>query len=121
MSERTLARRLKAFATLSSKIHLAVTAALILALAYLLGHVMLDGPLKGSDSPLHVGYAAWLDQYFPDVPHWYPLQGGGVSLLHGYPILPHLLLVVLHRLSGLSILQVFRLVSFLGFPLTALG
>jgi len=86
-----------------------------------MGVSMLNGAIQGSDSRLHVSYVYWLDQYFPNIPHWYPHQGGGESLLHGYPLLAHELVVVLHRLSELSILQAFRLISFLGFPLTALG
>lgn len=101
--------------------HVGLSLALFIVLSYLLGHSVLSGPLQGNDSPLHVAYAEWLDQYFPSVPHWYPLQGGGESLLHGYPIAPHLLVVTLHRASELSILQVYRLISFFTFPLTALG
>ncbi|MBI2846195.1 MAG: hypothetical protein HYX86_06600, partial [Chloroflexi bacterium] len=104
------------------KLFQVVTAgAVIFGLAYLLGYTTLIGPLKGNDSALHIAYATWLDQYFPQIPHWYPLQGGGESILHGYPVLAHLLVVALHRLSGLSILQAYRLLSFLTFPVTALG
>jgi hypothetical protein len=98
-----------------------IAAIAIVVLSYVLGHRILDGPLPGNDSALHLGYTIWLNKYFPEIPDWYPLQGGGVSLLHGYPILPHLTVVILHRLTGLSLLQVFRLLSFLGFPLSAIG
>src|SRR5436190_21002510 len=101
--------------------HLVLTTGLIFSLAYALGYRLLSEPISGNDSYLHLGYAYWLDAYFPHVPHWYPLQGGGESILHGYPILAHLAVVLLHRLSGLSILQAFRLVEFLSLPLTALG
>lgn len=106
--------------TLGTRFQVLVSAAVILAVAYALGHDLLIR-LPGSDAPLHVGYAEWLNQYFPNPPHWYPLQGGGVSLLHGYPILPHLLVVMVHRVSDLTILQSFRLISFISFPLTAFG
>jgi len=101
-------------------IYLVASVVIIFGLSFVLGHSMLGGSLKG-DSAMHVGYATWLDRYFPSIPHWFPLQGGGTSLLHGYPILGHLLVVSIHRLAGISILQAFRLISFLGFPLTALG
>lgn len=101
--------------------HLGLATIVTSMLAYFLGHVILDGPVQGSDNLLHLGYITWLDQYFPHVPHWYPVQGGGESLLHGYPILAHLSVVVLHRLTGLSILQTFRIVAFFTFPLAALG
>lgn len=106
---------------LSKTLQLLAATVVIFGLAYLLGHTMLTGPLKGNDSPLHLAYVRWLDQYFPDIPHWYPLQGGGESLLHGYPILSHILVVLLHRLTALSMLQGYRLISFLTFPLTAMG
>jgi hypothetical protein len=98
---------------------LAVIAALVLT--YFLGHVILDGPVQGSDSLLHLSYITWLDRYFPSIPNWYPIQGAGESLLHGYPILAHLTVVVLHRVTGETILRTFRIVTFLTFPLTALG
>jgi hypothetical protein len=101
--------------------HVAATIALVFGLAYYLGHNMLSGSLKGNDSAMHVAYALWVDEYFPNLPHWYPLQGGGESILHGYPLLGHILVVVTSRMANLSILQAFRLVSFLSFPLAAMG
>lgn len=90
-------------------------------LTYLLGSKMLLGNLQGNDSPLHLAYATWLNQYFPRIPNWYPLQGAGISLVHGYPVLSHELVVVLHRISGLSLMQAFRLLSFLSMPASAFG
>jgi hypothetical protein len=121
MTTPDLRKSMKVAEALMRVLHLVLSAILIFAIAYILGERMLSGPLQGNDSRLHVGYATWLNQYFPKVPHWYPLQGGGESLLHGYPVLSHWIVVALHRLSGLSILQVFRLMSFLAFPLTAIG
>jgi len=121
MTPRAIQRASVVVRAMSAVLHAAATAAIVLVLSYLLGHGMLDGILQGSDSPLHVGYAVWLDQHLPQLPHWYPLQGGGGSILHGYPVLAHLAVVLLHRLTGLSILQAFRLLSFASFPLTALG
>jgi hypothetical protein len=101
--------------------HVVATIALVFGLAYYLGHNMLSGSLKGNDSAMHVAYALWVDEYFPKLPHWYPLQGGGESIVHGYPLLGHILVVVVSRVANLSILQAFRLVSFLSFPLAAMG
>ena len=121
MTPRAVRRASTVLRVVTASLHVAAAVVVIFALSYLFGHSMLDGRLQGSDSPLHVGYAVWLDRYFPRLPHWYPLQGGGGSILHGYPLLAHLIVVVLHRSTGLSILQAFRLVSFAAFPLTALG
>jgi len=101
--------------------HFVVSAIIVLALAYVLSHSIITKGVVGSDGHLHVAYATWLDQFFPQIPHWYPHQGGGESLLHGYPLLAHYLVVIVHRISGLSILHTFQSVAFLSFPLTAIG
>ena len=121
MSERALSTQRGTRARVAGVLQFTGAAALIVLLSYVLGRRILDGPLPGNDSALHLGYTIWLDQYFPEIPDWYPLQGGGVSLAHGYPILPHLTVVMLHRFTSLSLLQAFRLLGFLGFPLSAVG
>jgi len=99
----------------------ALELAVIFGASYVLGHTMLFAGQVAGDAPLHLGYAYWLNQYFPEVPHWYPLQGGGESILHGYPILAHMLVVVLHRVSPLTLAQAFNVISFLSIPATAIG
>jgi hypothetical protein len=121
MTEKVSPLNRKSLDILVKSIHFVLSTIILFALAYLLGHTMLDGKLFGNDSPMHVSYALWLDRYFPDIPHWFALQGGGESLLHGYPIFSHLIVVLLHRISGFTILQSYRLISFLAFPLSALG
>ena len=121
MNSRRVAAALRAGGALASILHLAFSSAVIVGLSYFLGWGVVRGSGQGNDSPLHISYAYWLNQFFPDVPHWYPLQGGGMSLLHGYPVLPHLLVVATSRVSGLSVGQAYHLISFLTFPLTALG
>ncbi|MCH8877364.1 MAG: hypothetical protein IIA89_11170, partial [Chloroflexi bacterium] len=101
--------------------HFVASSVIIFALAYILGHSIITNGVIGSDGPLHIAYATWLNQFFPQIPHWYPYQGGGESLLHGYPLLAHYLVVIVHRLSGISVLHAFQTVVFLSFPLTAIG
>ena len=95
--------------------------AAIFAFAYLCGHGMLEGTLGGNDIPWAVSMVMWLDRWFPDLPIWYPLQGGGTPLLVFYPTGTHLLAVLLHRISGLTQIQAFRLLGFLSIPFTATG
>ena len=102
-------------------IHLALSAAAIVALSFALGNVLLEDPLKGGDSALHIAYTQWLSQYFPNVPHWFPEVGGGVSLLHGYPILAHYSVIILHQLSELTLLQSSAVIGWITFPITAIG
>ena len=87
--------------------HLMVSTAIIFALAYILGHGILTEGRIGSDGALHIAYANWINQFFPGIPHWYPHQGGGASLLHGYPMFAHYLAVFVHRVAGLEILSSF--------------
>src|SRR3990172_12746947 len=121
MNSRRVAGVLRASGVLASILHLAFSSAVIVGLSYFLGWDVVRGSGQGNDSPLHISSAYWLNHFFPDVPHWYPLQGGGMSLLHGYPVLPHLLVVAVSRVSGLSVGQAYHLISFLTFPLAALG
>jgi len=108
---------------------------LIFALAYLLGYKFLgykiliaeptirwvEGRLLGNDSSNALTFISWLNHYFPKIPVWYPFQGGGVSFTQGYSILAHFLVVLLHRISSLTLIQAFRLLGFLSIPLTALA
>ncbi len=121
MAEQEIRPASKALKVTWNLIHFLATTFVVFCLAYIMGRTILTGGLKGGDSAMHVGYTVWLNKYFPSIPHWYPLQGGGESLLHGYPLLSHLLIVLLHRTSNLSIVQAFRLLSFLSIPLTAMG
>jgi hypothetical protein len=104
-----------------NSLHLVTSIVIIFVVAYVLGRSIITKGTIGSDSPLHIAYANWINQFFPQIPHWYPHQGGGESLLHGYPLLAHYLVVIVHRISGLSIQHAFQIVVFLSFPLTALG
>jgi hypothetical protein len=105
----------------TSILHLVASIGLISALSYVLGHGILDGVVIGNDSPLHVGYVEWLDRFFPYIPHWFPPEGTGESLLHGYPLLTHAMAILVHRLGGLTTLQSIHLLSFVAYPLTAVG
>ncbi len=111
----------KSLSIFSNSLHLLTSIVIIFIVAYVLGHSIITKGTIGSDGPLHIAYATWLDRFFPYIPHWYPHQGGGESLLHGYPLLAHYLVVIVHRISGLSILHAFQSVAFLSFPLTAVG
>ena len=104
-----------------NSLHLITSIVAIFIVAYVMGHSIITKGTIGSDGPLHIAYANWINQFFPQIPHWYPHQGGGESLLHGYPMLAHYLVVIVHRISGLSILHAFQCVAFLSFPLTAIG
>jgi len=93
----------------------------IFAFTYLFGHPLLEGPLKGNDSGYALSIIDWIDRWFPDLPAWYPLQGGGTSSIVTYPHGAHLLVVIIHRITGINLVQVFRLVQLSSVAITAVG
>jgi hypothetical protein len=102
--------------------YLLVGLAVILVIAYGLGYQYLTADeLRGNDSGNFLSQAVWLNRFFPQLPFWYPLQGGGVSFVTAYPILSHFGVVVLQRFSELDLIQSYRLVGFLTIPAAAVA
>lgn len=102
-------------------VYFTIGVAAIFGFSYLCGHKLLEGILGGNDTSWALSLVYWLDRWFPDLPIWYPLQGGGTPLLVYYPTGTHLLAVLLHRLLNLTEVQSFRLLGFLSVPITATG
>lgn len=75
----------------------------------------------GSDLGMALSMAAWVDKYFPRVPFWYPLAGGGVSFTHSYPILSFYLVTILKNLTSLNLIEAFRVLGISSVLLMALG
>lgn len=114
--------------TVSGFSGLGLAVLIIFWLAYLLGHPILDGVvderaeiLVGNDSAFALSLVYWFERFFPRFPIWYPLQGMGVSLTYSYPMGTTFLVLWLMRLFSVSAVEVYRVLSFLTFPLTALG
>ncbi|MFQ5922884.1 MAG: hypothetical protein ACE5M4_08575 [Anaerolineales bacterium] len=123
VKKRQLRTLLAPVAAVGKLLHLVLSVIVILGLSYALGHILLEDPLRegrGGDLALHVAYTHWLNSYFPDLHHWFPAQGGGVSLLHGYPLLSYLLVIILHRFTEFSLLQSGSILSFAAFPVAAI-
>lgn len=103
-------------------VFLAVALGVITAVAYFFGNdYLLNLSILGNDSAIALTYIAWLDRFWPKVPLWYPLHGGGISFVKGYSILADFLVVWLSRLAGINIFQAFRWVFFASVPLAAIG
>lgn len=94
--------------------------AIISAVAYYFGHFYLRA-VYGNDARHALSLISWIARYFPKIPFWYPLQGGGVSMLWSYPSLPSILVVLVDRWTHLGIMASFQVVGFSSFLLTALG
>ncbi|MCK4794784.1 MAG: hypothetical protein KAV87_64240, partial [Desulfobacteraceae bacterium] len=93
----------------------------ILFWTYLFGHPILEGNIKGSDSGYALAVISWIDQWFPTLPAWYPLQGAGSSSIVQYPYGAHYFVVLVSRASGLTLTHVFRLTQLASVAATAWG
>lgn len=102
--------------------YLIVALAVILLVAYILGgHLYLVKGAWGTDTGSALATLAWIDKYFPKVPFWYPLVGGGISLTHSYPTLAFYLVPVLKRATSLDLIQSLRLLGWSSVVLMAVG
>jgi len=84
----------------------------VLALCYLLGWPVLEGYLKGNDIGFYLSNTDWLSRYLPFAPQWYPLAGGGVSLLQSMQMGAYWLSTIVSKVSSLSLGQTIRLIEF---------
>lgn len=89
-------------------------------LAYFFNPILGPG-IVGNDAVNYLAFVKWFATYFPHMPFWFPLQGGGVSIINGYPTFPAFLVILVTRVSHLDIVQAFKLVGFLSVPLTSVG
>src|SRR3989344_1292252 len=86
--------------------------ALIAGSMYILGgHAYLSGTW-GTDTRSIIGMLLWINKFFPNVPFWYPLAGGGISLTHSYPVFSLYIISFIKRVSELNLIQTFTLVGF---------
>ena len=86
-------------------LYLILSLLLIAGLMYIVGgHLYLKG-FWGTDTGSVISMLVWVDKYFPKVPFWYPLAGGGVSLTHSYPVFSLFLATALERISSLNLIQ----------------
>jgi len=95
---------------------------LMLGLTYYFGWTLLVGARKwGNDIASALNNVYYLARWYPPIPKWIHLWGGGMPFLSLYPNVPFLLTFFIHKFSSFSIEQVARLVMFFSIPLTATG
>ena len=101
-------------------VYLLFALALIILSSYYFGNTIIDG-VTGGDTAYNFSVIYWFDHWFPKIPLWYPLQGGGVSIVYGYHFLAHLGTVLVSRASGLTLENSFQMLSFVSVLLVSLG
>lgn len=93
----------------------------ILFFTYLLGYnYLLGDSLSGNDSFSFYALTDWLSKFYPKVPFWFPVAGGGVSFT-GYQWFSAYLINIVSHLSSLNLVQSFRIIGFLSISLTGVG
>lgn len=93
---------------------------LIFVVSYFFGFPFLQ-KLYGNDTPNTLTLIYWFNRFFPKIPLWFPLQGGGVSFVQGYPLFVHYLVILIHRIFNLSLPAAFQILGFLSLPTAAIG
>lgn len=95
--------------------------ALIILLVLLFGHPILGPALTGSDNANFVALANWLSEWFPKIPFWFPQEGAGMSFTISYPILNHLIVVLVEKITSYPIAVAFRIWGLVTVALTSVG
>ncbi len=102
-------------------VHLVISYALIFVAAYFFGYKILTDILSGNDALNNLTFIVYLNKYFPRIPLWFPYQGSGASITLGYPQLYSYVVIILHRISGLSLISSMGIVNFASLLLPAWG
>lgn len=101
--------------------YLAVGLAIIFAVFYLFAFPYLQGPLMGNDVANAFIYIRWLDRFWPNIPLWWPQQGGGGSFVYGHQIGSYFIILFLHKVLGFSLVQGTKILGFSSIFLTTVG
>jgi len=107
---------------LSRFIYLLLSLIILVCFSYFFAYFLITYPLHGPDNRMNLDYIIWLDHYFPKIPRWWPVEGGGTSFVTGYPILYHLTVVISHKaVPNLSLIAWMGIWNFLSIVLAGIG
>jgi len=95
--------------------------AIVSFLGYMIGQPLTGGFPRGNDTPYHLTWVFYLDRYFPSIPQWFYAQGSGFPFLANYPPLSTYVLLIVHRVSGLTILNAASLIGVIFVVAIAIG
>jgi predicted cobalt transporter CbtA len=95
--------------------------AIVALVVLFFGSPILGPSLPGSDNANFITLAKWLSDWFPKVPFWFPQEGAGMSFTISYPILNHLIIVILEKITHYPIAVIFRVWSLITIALTSVG
>ena len=102
-------------------VRLAVAAAIIFAVAYVLSWQILWAGMAGSEAPFHLHLIDWVATSFPNPPWWYQWDGMGVSYREAYPLASSWLAVAASYAFSTNLEGGAQVIQFALMPLTAIG
>lgn len=94
---------------------------IIAIVSYFFGFNLIRNPLSGNDAMNTLTYATWMNEYFPQLPLWYPSSAGGSSFLLGYPSFYSLSVVILHKVTSVGLIPAMGILNFASLLLPAWG
>jgi hypothetical protein len=102
-------------------VRLAVAAAFILVVAYVLSWQILWVGMAGNETPFHLHLIDWVATSFPNLPWWYQWDGMGVSYREAYPLASSWLTVAASYAFSTNLEGGAQVIQFALMPSTALG
>lgn len=103
-------------------VYLLLSIGLLVAFTYIFGYHILVGGLKGGDAGHAFHNLYWYTRWFPKIPLWYPLQGGGFAFTLNYSLLGAVLSpAILSNLSQFDLAQSLKVVTFVSYIFAAVG
>lgn len=95
--------------------------ALIVSFTFLFGFHLLVGTLKGGDAGYAYHNLVWFTRWFPRIPIWYPLQGGGYAFTISYPVIQNFIGIYIHKIFSLDLVQSLKVLTFSAYLFGAIG
>lgn len=75
----------------------------------------------GTDMKSAFAMAQWYDRYFPSIPFWYPVAGGGVSFVNSYPTFSFALVSIVKRVVSIDLVASFAWLGYVSVISFAVG
>lgn len=110
---KVLYRFIKIIEIISKLLYSIVSLLFIGFVAYLLGGHAFLNQAWGTDISNAIGILTWIDKYYPNIPFWFPVSGGGVSIVNSYPVFSFQIASFINKISSLNIIQSFTLLGFI--------
>ncbi|MFH0864539.1 MAG: 6-pyruvoyl-tetrahydropterin synthase-related protein, partial [Candidatus Gottesmanbacteria bacterium] len=94
---------------------------IFLLLTYFFGSYLLKGSFSGNDYPFALELIKWANKWFPNQPIWFNWECGGVPFVFTFPFGPTYLVILINKITSLTLVQAMKLLDFFIYPFIASG